>query len=299
MTSENPKPVKRSWGRSPALAAGIGILAVLAWWVLAGMANAWLTTDFGRSRSYYERGLKAFRWELAVRAATVRRFAQRTGHLPDSLSQCENDFIHAEDAFLERFRFAFENPRNPYVPNLAVWQDFLGLPILYTQGQQSAEEWRFLSSDPLPSELESYLKEHGGVPAASPEPFAVSSLFMRDVLRKLNHQEMMTMIWLIGFLGGTAIIIGGCIFLGMKWRRFGPSTMGTATLGISLFSACLGLLSPSLTTCYIPAIFIPRAVTLEKRLQILDDAVKRGEVSEDVAKAARLHIKKMFGYIDE
>lgn len=299
MTSENRAPDERRWGRSPALAVGIGILGAIAWLVFWWTAFSWIAKDFGPSRDYYARGLKACRWELALRTAAVQRFAQRTGHLPGSLRECEKDFIRAEDAFPESFRYMIEEPRYPGAAKPSVWQDFLGLPIIYTRGQQSADESRFLSSEPIPPELELYLKEHGGIPAASPEPFALSSLFMRDVLRNLRSQELKELISLYLLWGGLVIITVGTVILAKKWRRFGSSTVGRVLLGVSLFSVLLGLLFPSISTCYVRAFFHSRSVSMEKRLRILDDAVKHGEVSEEVAKTARSHIRKMFGDIEE
>lgn len=298
MTPENSVPAKRRWGRSPALAVAIGILSAIAWLVFAEMVYSWAARDFGSRRRYYARGLEACRWELGLRAVAVQRFAQRTGHMPNSLSECEKDLIRLGDAY-PNLRYLVGDSWNPDASPPAAWQDFLGLPIIYTRGQQPPEEFRFLSSEPFPLHMESYLKLHGGVPAASSEPFALSSLFMREVLPRLRRQENIQQISLFLIFAGLAIIIIGTVVLANRWRRFGSSAFGKVMLRISFFSVLCGLLFPSVTTCYRMASFNARSVSVEKRLRILDDAVKRGEISEEVAKTARSHIKKMFGYIEE
>jgi hypothetical protein len=119
------------------------------------------------------------------------------------------------------------------------------------------------------------------------------------VLISLRRQELLQIISVFLLFGGLAIIIGSTAVLANRWKRFGSSTLGRVVLGVSLIPVVLGLLAPTLATCYIPAFFHARAISMEKRLEILEDAVKRGEVSAEVAKTARSHIKKMFGRIEE
>jgi len=295
MASENPTSVERSWSRSPHLVADICILCAFALLIFGGIENYWSI-----SHNYFQKALDTCRSELASRAVAVRRFAQRTGRLPESLSECEKDLVRIEEAAPNYYSRVIHEPlsMNPPIKDGVaapqITQDFLGLPIIYKRGQQKADDrsW-FLSSEALPEELELYLKEHGGIPAPSVEPFALSSLFLRDRLALLHGQDMKVMMsrWLL--LSGLAIIIVCSIVFAERWRRFSASSAGRVMRGMSVLAIVCGMILLSTTPCRKLPRSIFRSVSEQERLRILDNAVKRGEVPDDVAESTRTYIRKL------
>jgi uncharacterized membrane protein len=255
--------------------------------------------------------------DLRLRAAGIRRFAEREGRLPDTLALCERDTVglrewldwnlkintrydeHDFEAVMNVNHF-FNRSRNAYyVRNNSL--DLFGLPIIYVRREGIPNDPSYIrSSDPL-SEVKSYLKEKGGIAAPAPAPFALSSPVLRYAISMNRDVEESGSFCL--FVGCVGMIIAALTTTVILFRWKGPRL--SRSDGWSLIGATFGAILICVIVLFIlghiSVAFLPvgnrRYLTLydldpSDRLRLLGDVIRRGEASEEVVRRSRDYIEK-------
>jgi len=259
---------------------------------------------------HYAALLEYARLDLEIRAVAVRRWAARTGELPSSLSECDvgaselAEVVMADPklrAWAELGKGPVEEPwwrqsvsrgqetgEAPPAPPSSL--DFLGLPILYRISLESAPDESWLhSSDPLCSATVSYAVRSGGVPPEPPRPFALGSMFLADRMeeqRPLDRQASMA--WTLCHAGSGALILLGLVVT-VCWRGRPVGRNGRSGVVVScIIAGCVAMVGlTSRVTCYKVRSFQSSSLSRSDRLELLEKAVERREVPDDVADLAR------------
>ncbi len=296
---------------SPAVPRSLVILGFGLWLAILWPLSYWTSRDADSRREYDQLAVDLCRSDLALRAVAIRRFASRTGHLPESLKDCAEDFPSlrewADQAWIGgcmitepwgRFgSLCLEADGLPPVPFPEVSQDLFGLPIIYMKGEAPDPDDTWVrSDDPLPSDVQEFLGEREGEPALSPAPFALSSLVLQDrVARRTFGLVKMLLAWVM-FFGALIALILAAVFVSRRTagRTSGPKGRAAVTITaiISALAGFGGFLGTQ-ATCYGPVSFRSHDLSREERQSILDDAVARGEVDRVVADRAREYLEKL------
>jgi hypothetical protein len=306
-----------------ALPVGMAILIAGVWLAWGWNQLYWARRSAGSTRGYYAAALSVSKLELQLRSVSIRRHVARTGKLPEALSDCGEDTLGLEDwagwakgiaasgrdpqielAF-DRLNRTIRKPgsepedlapprggrpaaRRPD-PDL----DFLGLPIVYVRGGQPEGGSWVGSADAFPPEAEQFLAANGGAPPPSSEPFALGSLFAQQCLEAQASKERWALFVTIALPAGLALIAAATILLVNRLRLSAPRAPGRIGLGVAgllaSLTAMFGFASTNVT-CYAPRRFRPSYLPAHERLQLLERAIERGQVSAEVARKARAHI---------
>ena len=290
----------------------------------------WTSRDSGTAAGEYALGIRLCRLELQLRSVAVRDFVARTGRLPQSLAECDCNGLHIDDWLLwgkDNYRagddwelawtleygrgiiwepwlpeaLRLNDPqymaRLPYGPRPSAAQDLFGLPVVYVTGRKPKDDLSWIgSSDPLPPEVEKFVSAQGPMPPPAANEFALSSLFVRGAVRHLDDVRRMARLALVLFLGGSAFFVAVAIGTIVKWRRTGTEKPEAATIvaaGLIAAVAAFFGWAGTRATCYLPASFSSTFLPRAQRLELLDKAVKQGEIPQDVAKVAREYIETL------
>ena len=171
--------------------------------------------------------------------------------------------------------------------------DIFGLPVRYVpNGDAGAVD----SDDDLPAVVVAFLRDNGGVPAETAEPFSLDALGLDHFRGKIRAAEFERWrAWLL--------LLGGIAFLALAWRAAGRAWRGHRAGRVgraitTVFSVLTGLtvllgLVGTGVTCYLRGRFSTRYLSKEERLSILDRAVAEGDVRANVAERARAYIREL------
>jgi len=322
-SSGRTPPDRPPLGLSPAVPKVLLILALSGVFVGLWPLTYWANRNADGRQRYYVEAVEISRVDLALRAVGIRRFAEKTGRLPDSPSECldvtpglqewiawadrlpyRDDWATHPDRISDRIEepwsprgmyYSLDAEGQPPVPDPLL--DVFGLPVSYDHSDPfEPPDDAVLSTDPLPAGVIEFLESHGGVPAESPKPFSLSSATLaanRQVIRDARWKRLGA--W-GRLLGGIVLWIGAWVVVGRVWRTRQPGRAGRVALTVSSvltgLAALLGLAATG-ATCYLPGRFSTRHLSREKRLEILDAAVDEGDVREDVAERARRYIREL------
>jgi hypothetical protein len=306
-------------------------IIIAAWgiWFGGSWVIRWDAAGELRSSTKYEPPIKLCRLELELRSIAIKRFAERTGRLPQSLTECDSDGLHIDDwlswakenltrgddltlnfivahpdrldepwtPLALRAENALHEDKLPQGPRTSVAQDLFGLPIVYEKGHKPRHDLSWVgSSDALSPEIEKFVAAQGVVPTPAPGEFALSSLFVRNTLS--HFDDLAYIAWLAPFslLWGNAIFAVTFVGIIVKWRRSRVKQHGKVWIvnagliaGVMVFFS----LAKTSATCYVTAPFRSSFLSRAKRLEILEKSVKSGEIPQDVADRARGYIENL------
>ena len=290
----------------------------------------WTSRDSGTAAGEYALGIRLCRLELQLRSVAVRDYVARTGRLPQSLAECDCNGLHIDDWLLwgkDNYRagddwelawtleygrgiiwepwlpeaLRLNDPqymaRLPYGPRPSAAQDLFGLPVVYVTGHKPKDDLSWVgSSDPLPSEVDKFVAARGAIPPPAANEFALSSLFIENALPYIDGLRRKARLALVLFLGGNALFVAAAVRIIVKWRRAGAAQSGKASIVVAGFIAAIAAFfgwAGTQATCYLPASFSSTFLPRAQRLELLDKAVTRGEIPQDIAEAAREYIENL------
>lgn len=332
MTAESDGANGTSAAKSPrvsrAVPLSIALVVFGAWFGWSYQYHYWAERGANRKPSYLQSGTELARYELELRAASIRRHAEKTGALPASLSDCDvsgltildwlrwkTDGVKAldENSFYGEPAGALTEV---WVPNELLGDsegrivndsiapppselDFLGLPILYERANMDGDPDLWVtSSESFSPDVAAFLDASGGAAPASAEPFRLSSVFMRRNAARIKAVRLRERI-AFHLLWAPSLLIIAAIVLILKRGRFRP--VGIAGMASVVVAGVLGVFGIAAgyqethVTCYVPVKFTSWFLPSEERLAILDKAVADGDVPGDVARTARAYIEKRPG----
>jgi len=225
---------------SPAVPRTLVILSFGIWVAALWPVSYWMSRNADGHREHALHGVEMCRADLALRAVAIRRFAARTGRLPESLEDCAEDLPslpewshqisfeirgRIEEPWGKYETLILEGDGLPPVPVPGISQGLFGLPIIYEKREipESEDAW-VRSDDPLPENVREFLGGPAGEPAKSPAPFALSSVVLRHyVSQRAAGGVKMAMAWVLFFGALTLLIVSGFL-VRRRWagRRNSP-----------------------------------------------------------------------------
>jgi len=305
--------------RSITLPLTVVLLLAAAWYTCLGFIYSQrLGLRGGTVRYHYRQAIEVSHLDLELHAAGVRRFAERNGRLPADLQECEAEtpklldllvWSQANQAACDwrkleglghrvyepwwRDRALVAYGKLPDPPGAAF--DYLALPVLYQPQAAAPRAPTALRSDEaFSAAVKPFVEANGGAPAPSAQPFVLRSLAIDALEPRLALlQSRAGALTVLRWGGGALIILVGLLVCLVWDRRSGARLRihAGATIGALIGAGCIVLV---LNAAHFESYgFRSTDLGRLERLQLLRQAVERGDVLPEVAKLAREQIEAL------